>query len=479
MLLALAGGVFALALAYVGVKALRVVSPPNLPRVDEIGISPLVAAFSLAILVLTAMFFGIAPALEASRQDVHGLLKDGVRGSAPGSGARMRNLLVTAEIALAVIILAGAGLLLRSFVRLGEVRLGFQPRDVLTQRVILRGPKYVSALQRTTFYQQAIQHIEALSGVKSAAAVSALPLINSRNRSGFTIEGSAHLAPGQLPFAVSRTVTPRYFQTMQISLLQGRDFTWQDLPDGARVIVINQAMASAYWSNADALGKRIKLGPLDAPVPWLTIAGIVDDVREFDQVTLPLPTMYIPASQSQAGAQDMVVRTAQDPLSLAAAVRSALWEIDNELPVSLVRTMEGVRASAVNARRFNVLLMGLFAGLALALAVTGVYAVTAYSVGQRTREIGVRIALGARAADVLRLVLVQSLKAIAGGVIAGLGGALVLTRFLTNLLFGVSPTDPATFAIISLLLLAVALFACYIPARRATRADPLVALRYD
>jgi putative ABC transport system permease protein len=479
ILLALIGGVLALALAYAGVKALRFVSPPDLPRVEEIGINAWVAAFSLAISLLTAVIFGIAPALHASRQDPQSLLTDGGRGSSPGSRVAMRNLLVTAEIALGVIVLAGAGLLLRSFVRLSEVRLGFQARDVLTQRVTLRGPKYATASQRTTFYRQEIQHIEALSGVRSAAAVSALPLINSRNRSGFTIEGSAPPGPGQLPFAVSRTVTPGYFQTMQIGLLKGRDFSWQDLPDGDRVIIINQAMAGAYWSNADALGRRIKLGPLNAPLPWLTVIGVVDDVLEFDQITQPPPTMYVPVSQSASGAQDLVVRTSQDPLSLAPAVRSAIWGTDKDLPVSLVRTMEAVRGGAVSAQRFNVLLMGLFASLALALAMTGVYGVTAYSVGQRTREIGVRIALGARPAAVLRLVLAQSVKAIGGGVIIGLGAALVLTPFLRNLLFGVRPADPATFAIISLLLAGVAMLACYIPARRATRSDPSVALRYD
>ena len=479
VLLALVGGVLALALAYAGVEALRSVSPPDLPRLAEIGVNGSVLAFSLALSALTGMVFGIAPALQASRQDVQGFLKEGARESAPRSSVVMRHLLVAAEIALGVIVLIGAGLLLRSFVRLGEVRLGFQPRNVLTQRVILRGANYATPAQRTVFYQQAIQRIESLPGVTSAAATSFLPLINARNRTGFTIEGRAPGEPGQLPFAAYRTVTPGYFPTMQIGVRQGRDFSWQDLPEAEQVIIINQAMADAYWPNEEALGKRIKLGRLDSPAPWLAVAGIVEDVREFDPLTAPLPTLYFPALQHPGAAQDWVVRTAQDPLSLAAAVRSAIWEIDKDLPVSRVRGMESVRAAATAPQRFNVVLMGLFACLALVLAVTGVYGVTAFSVAQRTREIGVRMALGAQAADVFRLVLAQSLKVIASGVIIGLIGALALTRLMTSLLFGVSPSDPVTFAAISLLLVGVALLACWIPARRATQVDPLAALRCE
>ena len=479
VLLALVGGVLALALAYAGVEALRTISPPDLPRVTEIGVNGSTLAFSVVISALTGLVFGIAPALLASRQDLHGSLKEGALESAPGSRAGMRKLLVAGEIALGVIVLVVAGLLLRSFVRLGEVRLGFQPQNVLTQSVILRGANYATAQQRAIFYQQAIQRIGVLPGVKSVAAVSSIPLINARNRAGFTIEGRAPLAPGQLPFAVSRTVTPGYFHTMQIGLLSGRDFSWTDIPETQQVIIINQAMASAYWPNEDALGKRIKLGSLNSPAPWLTVTGIVEDVREFDLITRPLPTLYLPAPQSQGAPQYWVMRTSQDPLYLAPAVRSAIWEIDKNLPVSLVRSMESVQGASTASHRFNAILMSLFACLGLVLATTGVYGVTAYSVSQRTHEIGVRMALGARGRDILKLVIRQGLAPLLIGVAIGLAGAFALSRMLKTLLFEVSATDPVTFASIPLLLAAVALLACWIPARRATKLDPLNALRHD
>jgi putative ABC transport system permease protein len=480
VLLALVGAVLALALAYAGVEALRTISPPDLPRVTEIGVKGSALAFSIVISALTGLVFGIAPALQASRQDLHGSLKEGGRDSAPGPRAGMRELLVAGEIALGVIVLVGAGLLLRSFVRLGEVRLGFQPQNVLTQSVPLRGANYATAPQRAIFYQRAIQRIESLPGVKSVAAISSIPLINARNRAGFTIEGRAPLAPGQLPFAVYRIVTPGYFHTMQIGLLSGRDFSWTDIPETQQVIIINQAMASAYWPNEDALGKQIKLGSQDSHVPWLTVAGIVEDVREFDSITQPLPTLYLPAPQSQrAPPEYWVVRTSQDPLSLAPAVRNAIWEIDKYLPVSLVRSMESVQGASTASHRFNAILMSLFACLGLVLATTGVYGVTAYSVSQRTHEIGVRMALGARGHDILKLVIRQGLAPLLIGIATGLAGASVATRLLKTLLFEVSATDPVTFASIPLLLAAVALLACWIPARRATKVDPLTALRHD
>ena len=479
VLLALVGGVLALALAYAAVEALRTISPPDLPRVTEIGVKGSALAFSIVISALTGLVFGIAPALQASRQDLHGSLREGTRDSAPGSRAGMRELLVAGEIALGVIVLVGAGLLLRSFVRLGEVRLGFQPQNVLTQSVLLRGANYATASQRAIFYQRAIQRIESLPGVKSVAAVSSIPLINARNRAGFTIEGRAPLSPGQLPFSVYRIVTPGYFHTMQIGLLSGRDFSWTDIPETQQVIIINQAMASAYWPNEDALGKRIKLGSLNSNMPWLTVAGIVEDVREFDSITQPLPTLYLPAPQSQRDLQYLVARTSQDPLSLAPAVRNAIWEIDKYLPVSLVRSMESVRGASTASHRFNAILMSLFACLGLVLATTGVYGVTAYSVSQRTHEIGVRMALGARGRDILKLVIRQGLASLLIGVATGLAGAGVATRLLKTLLFEVSATDPVTFASIPLLLAAVALLACWIPARRATKVDPLTALRHD
>jgi putative ABC transport system permease protein len=394
----------------------------------------------------------------------------------------MRKLLVVSETALGVIVLVGAGLLLRSFLRLEHVHLGFEPKDVLTMRVILNRTNYSTPSQRTAFYQRTKESIESLPGVKSAAAISFLPLTNSGGSSGFTIEGRVAPEPGQLPFAVVRTVSPEYFQTMQIPLFEGRDFSWNDTPESPAVLIINQAMASRYWPDEDALGKRIKLGRLDSAIPWLTVVGLVDNVREFDPVNPPRPAMYFPAGQSpdvRAALRDWVVRASGDPLSLSAAVRSAVWDIDKDLPVSRVQTMEKVRAASIASQQFNLLLMGLFGCLALVLATTGIYGVTAYSVAQRTREIGIRLAIGAQTGDVLRLVMGQGMRLTVIGVAVGLAGAWASTRLMSSLLFGVSATDPVTFAIVSLLLTAVALLACYIPARRAMKVDPIIALRYE
>jgi putative ABC transport system permease protein len=428
---------------------------------------------------LTAFIFGVAPALQASRQDIRGYLKGETPRSAGRSRIFRRNLLVAGEMALGAVVLVGAGLLFRSFARVEGVHLGFQSQGVLTLRAVPQAAKYPTPSQRATFVQQAIERVESIPGVQSVGLISALPLLNSRNRSAFAIEGRPPAESGQLPFAVFRTVTPGYFRTMQVGLLEGRDFSWSDAPDSEPVIVINRAMAAAYWPGEDPLGKRIRRGALNSQVPWLKVIGIVEDVHEYDPITEPLPTMYAPAAQSPGVPQDWVVRTAGDSLALAQSVRSAIWEVDKDVPVSRVQTMDSVRGAATSTQRFNVLLMGLFGSLALALAITGVYGVTAYSVGQRTREIGIRMALGARTVDVLRLVVTQSLKTIVAGVLVGLIGAMALTRLMTTMLFGISPFDPATFVTVSLLLIGVAALACYIPARRAAKSDPVTALHSE
>jgi predicted permease len=482
VLLGVAGGLLGLLLAFWGVDALRFASPPDLPRVAETAVNAPVLVFGVTISILTGLLFGIAPALQSARRDVHNSLSEDGRESARGPRVAMRKVLVVSETALGVIVLVGAGLLLRSFLRLEQVDLGFEPQDVLTMRVILHGTNYSKPPQRTAFYQRTLERIESLPGVKSAAAISFLPLTNSGGRSGFTIEGGMLLDPGQLPFAVVRTVSPGYFHTMQIPFFEGRDFSWSDTPESSAVLIINQAMASLYWPNENALGKRIKQGRLDSPVPWQTVVGIVDNVREFDPVNPPRPAMYFPAGQStdvRASLRDWVVRASGDPLSLSAAVRSAVWDVDKDLPISRLQTMEKVRAASVASQQFNLLLMGLFGCLALVLATTGLYGVTAYSVAQRTREIGIRLAIGAQTGDVLKLVMGQGMRLTVIGIAVGLAGAVASTRLMSSLLFGVSATDPMTFAVVSLLLTAVALLACYIPARRAMKVDPIIALRYE
>ncbi|HEV2196204.1 MAG TPA: ABC transporter permease [Candidatus Acidoferrum sp.] len=479
-LLALFGCVLGLLLARWGVGALKILAASRLPRTDEFSINSLVLIFSVGIAIFAGLFAGLAPALQTDRRNVHDTLKAGARESAAGSRLRIRNLLVIAETALGVIVVIGAGLLLRSFLRIEQAPLGFQPQGVLSFRAIPRGQKYSTVSQRAAFYRQALERIDALPGANSAAAVTFIPLTFARGSKGFTIEGRPPIAPGQIPMAGYDVVTPGYFATMGIPLREGRDFSWNDTPETQLVILINEAMAKTYWPNEDPLGKRIRQGNSDDP--WLTVAGVVGDIREFDPLTPPRPTIYFPITQfpdSGGILRDWVVRTAREPLEVAASVRSAIWSVDKDLAVTRVRTMEEVRSLSIASQRLNLLLFTLFAAMALVLATVGTYGVMAYSVAQRTREIGIRVALGATRADVFRTVLAQGFRLAALGLLVGIAAALALTRLMTSMIYGISSTDAATFITVALLLAFVALAACYIPARRAMRVDPMVALRYE
>jgi putative ABC transport system permease protein len=482
VLLALLGCTLGLALARWCVAALKLFAATTLPRTEEFSLNGPVLLFGVVLSMLAGIVFGVGPALQAANGSVHETLKSGTRETSTHSRLRTRNLLVILETALGAIVVIGAVLLLRSFLSIEHVPLGFQPQGILTFGVIPRGERYSKLSQRTVFYQQVLERIEGLPGVKSAAAVSFIPLTRSRGRKGFTIEGRTPNAPGQIPTAGYNIVTPRYFETMRITLLQGRDFSWSDSPQTQPVVAINEAMAKRYWPNEDPIGKRIRQGgPDDSEVPWLTITGIVADVREFEPMTEPQPTMYFPIAQSEPSGtlRHWVMRTDNYPKSIAASVRGVVWDIDKDLPITRIRTMEEVRSMAVVSPRLNLLLFGLFAALVLILASVGIYGVTAYSVAQRTREIGIRMALGASRNDVARIVLRQGVRLGAIGVLFGLIGAFALTRLMTSMIYGVSPSDPATFSVVAFLLFSVALAACYIPARRAMRVDPIVALRYE
>jgi putative ABC transport system permease protein len=480
-LLVLFGCALGLLFAHWGLLALKLLSPPHIPRMDEIHLDSSVLLFSLGISVCAGVLFGVLPAVQATHDNVNQSLKEGARESSAGARLRTRSLLVVLETALGVIVVIAAGLLLRSFLLLESVPLGFQPQSVLTFRVIPRGEKYSQRAGRTAFYQQAIERIAALPGVKSAAAVSFIPLTFARSSKGFSIEGRVPPAPGQIPMAGFDVVTPSYFESLGIPLRSGRDFSWRDTPQGQRVVTINEAMARAYWSGQDPLGHRIKLGTSENnSVPWLTVVGIVGDIRDFDVLTAPRPTLYLPVSQADDATyilRDWVVRTSGNPLALASSLRAAMRQVDRDLPVSRVQTLEQLWGISIAPQRFNLWLFGSFAALALILAAIGIYGVMAYNVAQRTREIGIRMAMGARRSDVLRLVLTQSILPAAAGVFLGLSIALALTRLMASLLFGLTATDPATFAAVALLLILVALAATYMPARRATQVDPLVALR--
>ncbi|PYT95189.1 MAG: hypothetical protein DMG38_27975 [Acidobacteria bacterium] len=482
-LLALFGCALGLLLAHWGVSALKVSAASHLPRADEFSFDVSVLLFSIGMAIFAGLLAGLAPALQSGRGNLQDTLKAGTRESAGEPRLRIGNLLVIVETALGVVVVIGAGLLLRSFLRIQQAPLGFQPQGILTFRVIPRGQKYSELSRRASFYQQTIERMNALPGVNSAAAITFIPLTFVRGSKGFTIEGRPPIAPGQIPMAGYDVLTPGYFATMRIPLHEGRDFLWSDTPETQPVIIINEAMAKTYWPNEDPLGKRIRQGASgDHQLPWLTIAGVVGDVREFDPLTPPRPTMYFPIAQfpDPAGIlRDWVVRAAGDPLAIASSVRRAIWDVDEDLAITRVRSMEEVRSLSIASQRLNLLLFALFAAFALVLAMVGIYGVMAYSVLQRTREIGIRIALGARSYDVLRLVLTQGLRLAALGLLVGIAAAFALTRLMTSMIYGISSTDAATFFAVALLLASVALAACYIPARRAMRVDPMIALRYE
>jgi predicted permease len=478
VMLALAGGAMGLLLAAWGIDALVALSPSNLPRVQTISLDRYVLCFTLAISVLTGVLFGLAPALHASKLDLNEALKEGGRGSTEGKRSGVRRLLVISEIALALVLLVGGGLMIRSFLRLQSIDPGFNPRNVLTMTVSLAGSQHSTSTKRLVFFDELLGRIESLPGVQSASAINHLPLGGDTWGIGFAIEGRPLPPPGERPGAVYRIVRPRYFQTMGATLLEGRDFTERDNESASGVVIINETFARRHWPNEDPIGKRIRIA-IDESGPR-EIVGVVKDVKQREWTAEPQPEMYLPHFQAAAPRYlTLVVRANSSPLNLAAAVEGEVWAIDKNLPVSEVRSMEEVIAASIAQQRFNVLLLGIFASVALILAAVGIYGVMSYSVTQRTQEIGIRIALGAQTSDVLKMVVGQVMKLVAIGIGAGLIGAFLLTRLLSSLLYEVSATDPVTFAAIALVLTSVALLACYLPARRATKVDPMVALRYE
>lgn len=481
LLLAIFGGALGLAFAFWGIAALRGFTSIE-QKLSGVHLNLAVGGFNLGVSLLVGIIFGLLPAIQSTRCEPIAALQEGVRGSAASGRVHTRGILVVTEVALGVVVLIGAGLTLRSFIRLSEIPLGFQPENALTFRVILRGPRYSGLQERTAFYRQASERILALPGVRDVAAITFLPLTLQGRTTGVTVEGQTPPAPGQLPFADFRSVSPGYFNTMKIPLLGGRDFSWSDSPQSLLVVIVSETMARTFWPNGEALGKRIKLGSASADGPWLTVVGIVADVRQLQIVGQPRPAMYFSASQDSGTGdtlRDWIIRTSGDPIVLASAVRNSVWAIDPTLPISRLQTMERVRSNYLGPQQFNLSLVGLFGSLALILAAIGLYGVASYSVAQRQREIGIRMALGARPSDVLRLVVGQGAKLALLGLAVGTIAALALTRLVASLLYSIGARDPLTFAAVGALLLFVALVASYIPARRAMRVDPMVALRYE
>ncbi|MCP5116288.1 MAG: ABC transporter permease [bacterium] len=487
-LLALAGGAVGLLLGDLGIRALLAVSPTEVPLVN-IGMDNQVLAFTLAVSLLTGVVFGLAPALQVTKPNLSGTLKEGSRGSTVGRRRRyLRGALVVGEIALALVLMIGAGLLTETFVGLRSVDPGFDPHNVLTMQMSLAGSRYANTAGVDGFYRQVLRRLESLPGVLAAATVTNLPMEKGSDVR-CTIEGRPDT--GGYVGGQWRHITSNYFDVMKIPLRRGRSFTERDTGNSPPVLIVNQAFVRRYFPEEEPLGQRVTIGRNMGPQfadQTRQIVGVVGDVREFGLDRNAPPAMFLPASQVPSGitafiARVMpttwVVRTAGEPLSMRELVQREIRAVDSQQPVSSIRKLEQVVGASIASQNFNMLLLGVFAGIAVLLAAVGIYGVMAYTVTERTQEFGIRMALGAARGDVARMVLKQGMSLAAAGVLLGLAGAFGLTRLLSSLLFGVTPTDPITYATVAALLTLIALVAIYVPARRATRVDPIVALRYE
>jgi len=483
LLLAIIAGGIGVLLATWGTAALVALSPDTLPRAREIGFDWRVLAFTGGIALATGIVFGLMPAIWGPRVDLTDALKEGSRGSTSGGG-RLRKLLVIAEVALSVMLLVGAGLMLRSFSHLRNVNPGFRTDHALTLRVSLPVPNgQITGDDENrfmSFYDRTLARLSELPGVTAAGASNMIPLDGNGTDRLIEIEGYIPRDQADMPDAQNRQVTPGWFAAMGIPLVQGRLIERSDDEKAPRVLVVNQAFVKRYFPNGDAIGKRMRLGKLTSDFPWATIVGTVGDVRNFTLDEPPEPAMYWPVAQIRSTPSlAIVVRTQSDPAALGPAVRDAIAEIDQAQPIYDMQTLDQLVAKSLDQRRFTLTLMLLFGVIALVLSAIGIYGVMAFAVTQRTQEIGIRMALGASAVDVLKMVVGSGMFLAVIGVVVGLIGAFAVTRLMASLLFGVSPTDVVTFGLVTAGLLMVALLACYIPARRATKVDPLVALRYE
>ena len=484
VMLALLGGALGVLLALWGVAALPALSPADLPRLGEVGMNVPVLAFTCAITTLVGVLFGLFPALRASRTDLTRALKEGSRSLTGGpSSQRLRNTIVVVEIALSLVLLIGAGLLMRSFSWLTQADPGFDRHNVLTMKLNPPRAKYADGAAVASFFQQLVDKIQALPGVKTAAAVQNLPLNNESLSGMLTFEGvTANAERGNLAsFEVDQNaITPDYFAVMKTPLLAGRFFTLRDSRGKPRVAIIDEMLARRLWPNADPVGRRLTFGRFpEKAEAWVEIVGVVRRIRHHRLNADVREQVYFPHSQSSKIQMTLTVRTAADPFSMVGGVRGAVQSVDPDQPVYRICTMDEVMGAALAPARFTTLLLMIFAGVAVVLAMVGIYGVISQSVSCRTHEIGVRMALGALRPDILRLVLKQGLFLTLIGVGLGLSGSVVLTRALVGQLFGVSATDPLTFAGVCLLVLLVALLTSLAPARRASRVDPMVALRYE
>jgi putative ABC transport system permease protein len=457
--------------------------PKDTPRLEEVRLDYRVVLFTLGTSLLTALVFGLAPAFQAARTNLNDVLKEaGRRGTDSSKRLRLRNLLVVSEFALSLVLLIGAGLMVKSLLRLQEVKPGFDSSDLLTMRIALPPAKYENFNQSRAFFEQLFDRLEARPEVKSVGGINLLPFGGGGGDRTFSIEDQPTPKGQPRPDEQIRFVTPGYFTSMGIPLLSGRDFTRRDLPDTQQVAIVNSAFARKFWPSGNAIGKRISFST-DNP-KWYEIVGVVGNVKHRGLDLVDHPELYIPAFQplfapGNVPALYLTVRTAIDPMQVTGIVRNEVSAIDRDQPIASLMTMDQRISDSIAPRRFNMFLFGLFAALALVLAAIGIYGIMAFSVAQRTHEIGVRMALGANTSDVLKLILSNGFRLALIGIVVGVGIAFAATRLLSTMLYEVSATDPAIFLLDALLLGAAALLACYIPARRATKVDPIVALRYE
>jgi putative ABC transport system permease protein len=478
LVLGLAGGVLGAGLAWVGLRALLAAAPRNLPRLDAIAIDGWMLAFTLGLSLLTGVLFGLAPAIHLARTDPGHTLKEGARGSS-GLGRSMRRTLVIGEVALAVVLLVGAGLMLRSFDRLRHVDLGFKPDRILTARLTLWGERYRQPEAVAGFFRQVIDRLEAQPGVERAAGIGTLFISATPNSTNFSIEGRPDFPPDERVEVPVDGVTPHYFDVMGIPILAGRAFDARDVAASTPVVIINQTMARMFWPGEDPVGRRMKYGQLSGQSAWMTIVGIVPDTRRTGFDAAVRPETYLPHAQSLDTSLMLVVRTAGDPASAAGPLRAVAREVDPTIAVQAVRPVDDIIVEMTAERRLNTMLLSIFGIAAALLAAVGIYGVIAYSVEQRTRELGVRLALGASARGILRLVVSEGMALAIAGLVVGLGAALLLSGSMKTMLYGVPPTDPATFAAMGALALVVAACASLLPALRAIRIDPVTALRAE
>jgi len=479
ILLAVTGGLLGLLLAWNGVQVLTSLLPKDFPRSQDVNVDLKVLLFTLVVSLVTGVVFGFAPAWQVSRADVHETLKENARGSSGALRNSLRSVFVIAEVALSLVLLVGAGLLLRTFLHLQTVNAGFDANRILSMRLSPSGHNFKGDDPYIAYYKQVEERLRAIPGVESVGAINTLPLQKGPTL-GFHIEGRPQLPIDQWAHANYRCVSPDYFRTMSIPLLQGRSFEERDKNGSPLVVLINQA-AAINFGEENPVGKRIGFGATDRngqPV-WFEIVGVASNVRSLSLQEEPPPEVYFSSQQDSFSEMFFVVRTQIEPGGLAGSMRDAVQDIDRAQPITEIRTLQNLVSESVSQQRFNLTLLVMFGGLALLLSAAGIYGVTSYTVTQRTHEIGIRIAVGAKENDVLRLMMKQGMRPALIGLAMGLVSAVALTRLMKSLLFGVTATDPATFITLSLLLMIVAVLACYFPARRATKVDPMIALRYE